>query len=231
MKDNNSLKRSVKIVAFALIAFIAISMTSVTAYAGRTCSHSGCDRSVDSGSYCKLHKCGKTGCLNEKGGNGTIYCNSHARSYASSTGKKTCAASGCYASASGSGSYCYSHTCIKDKCKNKRVEDSNYCSTHEPKADSKKTGTSTKSKTNVKSTTKSKSSSSTSSSSKSKTSTSKSKSKQSTKKNDSYNSYKYKTADEFAEDKYEEFADFEDDYDDDDEAYDDAVDYWNDWND
>ncbi|MBP5607276.1 MAG: hypothetical protein J6X66_03290 [Lachnospiraceae bacterium] len=35
------------------------------------------------------------------------------------------------------------------------------------------------------------------------------------------------SAQDFADDKYEEFFDYEDDYDDEDEAYDAAEDYWN----
>ena len=50
------------------------------------------------------------------------------------------------------------------------------------------------------------------------------------KKKDTYNSSRYKDADSFAEDHYEDFYDY-DDYEDDDDAYDAAVDYWNDWND
>ncbi|CBK74208.1 hypothetical protein CIY_14100 [Butyrivibrio fibrisolvens 16/4] len=50
------------------------------------------------------------------------------------------------------------------------------------------------------------------------------------KKKDTYNSSRYKDADSFAEDYYEDFYDY-DDYEDDDDAYDAAVDYWNDWND
>ena len=50
------------------------------------------------------------------------------------------------------------------------------------------------------------------------------------KKSDSYNSSRYKDADSFADDYYEEFYDYED-YEDDDDAYDGAVDYWNDRND
>ena len=48
------------------------------------------------------------------------------------------------------------------------------------------------------------------------------------KKYDSYDVYDYKSAQDFADDKYEEFYDYEDDYDDEDEAYDAAEDYWND---
>lgn len=70
----------------------------------------------------------------------------------------------------------------------------------------------------------SKSNSSTSSSSSSKRRSS------GTYKKDTYNSSRYKDADSFAEDYYEDFYDY-DDYEDDEDAYDAAVDYWNDWND
>ena len=43
-----------------------------------------------------------------------------------------------------------------------------------------------------------------------------------------YDVHKYSSGQSFADDKYEEFYDYEDDYDDEDEAYDAAEDYWND---
>lgn len=43
---------------------------------------------------------------------------------------------------------------------------------------------------------------------------------------DPYDVDKYKSAQDFADDKYEEFYDYEDDYEDEDEAYDAAEDYW-----
>ncbi len=43
---------------------------------------------------------------------------------------------------------------------------------------------------------------------------------------DPYDVHKYKSAQDFADDKYEEFFDYEDDYEDEDEAYDAAEDYW-----
>lgn len=54
-----------------------------------------------------------------------------------------------------------------------------------------------------------------------------SKSKSSKKAYDPYDADKYTSADDFAEDKYEEFYDYEDNVEDDDDAYDAAVDYWN----
>lgn len=50
----------------------------------------------------------------------------------------------------------------------------------------------------------------------------------SSKKYDYYDVYDYKSAQDFADDKYEEFYDYEDDYEDEDEAYDAAEDYWRD---
>ena len=43
---------------------------------------------------------------------------------------------------------------------------------------------------------------------------------------DPYNVQDYSSAQDFADDKYEEFYDYEDDYEDEDEAYDAAEDYW-----
>ena len=43
---------------------------------------------------------------------------------------------------------------------------------------------------------------------------------------DPYDANEYKSAQDFADDKYEEFFDYEDDYEDEDEAYDAAEDYW-----
>jgi hypothetical protein len=54
-----------------------------------------------------------------------------------------------------------------------------------------------------------------------------SKGKSSKKSYDPYDADKYTSADDFAEDNYEEFYDYEDDAEDDDDAYDAAVDYWN----
>ena len=51
-------------------------------------------------------------------------------------------------------------------------------------------------------------------------------SKSNKKKYDTYDVYNYKSAQEFADDKYEELYDYEDDYDDEDEAYDAVEDYW-----
>ncbi len=47
------------------------------------------------------------------------------------------------------------------------------------------------------------------------------------KKYDQYDVHSYKSSQDFADDKYEEFYDYEDDFEDEDEAYDAAEDYWN----
>ncbi|WP_155832303.1 hypothetical protein [Butyrivibrio sp. MC2013] len=49
----------------------------------------------------------------------------------------------------------------------------------------------------------------------------------SSKKFDLYDVYDYNNATDFANDRYEDFFEFEDDYEDEDDAYDAAVDYWN----
>lgn len=200
-------------IAYSLIVAVVVMMLNVgtlTAYAKTTCAHEGCDRGVDSGSYCRLHKCGKSGCNREKGGNGTIYCNSHASEYVSKEGYTTCSVSGCMKEAT-RGSYCSSHACMRGGCNNKRVDGSNLCSTHGSKG--------TTSKSSSKTTTQKSTSS---------YSSKKRNSKSTTKKYDQYDVYNYKSAQDFADDKYEEFYDYEDDYDDEDEAYDAAEDYWND---
>lgn len=101
----------------------------------------------------------------------------------------------------------YNSQCAKSGCTRKRSTGSIYCYEHKPKAT-----TSSSSYSNSKSTAKKKSSSS-------------GKSKKSY---DYYGVQDYKTAQDFADDKYEEFYDYEDDYEDEDEAYDAAEDYWND---
>ncbi len=66
------------------------------------------------------------------------------------------------------------------------------------------------------------------SSSKSYTSKSSSKKSGSKKSYDPYDVHKYKSAQDFADNKYKEFYEYEDDYEDEDEAYDAAEDYWRD---
>ncbi len=140
-----------------------------------------------------------------------------------------CAKSGCTRKRSTGSIYCYEHKsgtsssssysssksyssttstkhCAKAGCTRKRSTGSIYCYEHKPKDTS-------------------------SSSSYSSKSTSKKKSSYSGKSKKSYDYYgvhDYKSAQDFADDKYEEFYDYEDDYEDEDEAYDAAEDYWND---
>jgi hypothetical protein len=97
--------------------------------------------------------------------------------------------------------------CIKSGCTRKRSTGSSYCYVHKPSSGS---------------------SSSSSSSYSSGKSYSKKRNSYSGKSYDYYGVHNYKSAQDFADDKYEEFYDYEDDYDDEDEAYDAAEDYWND---
>ena len=99
----------------------------------------------------------------------------------------------------------YNSQCAKSGCTRKRSTGSIYCYEHKPKDTSSSSSYSSKS------------------SSKKKSSSGKSK-----KSYDYYGVHDYKSAQDFADDKYEEFYDYEDDYEDEDEAYDAAEDYWND---
>ena len=203
-----------KMTALAMtIAIIAVCTMPITTYAARKCSYPDCDRSVDSGSYCRLHKCSHEGCSSAKGNNGTIYCDTHAAEYVRKQGYTPCLASGCYRKTSKDHSYCSYHECKKSDCTKKKVTGSDYCSSHQPISKAT-TGSSTKSATS------SKSSTSSSASRKSSSSTG------TTNKYDPYDVYSYSSAQSFADDKYEEFFDYEDDYEDEDEAYDAAEDYW-----
>ena len=151
-------------------------------------------------------KCRKEGCNRSTGTNGTVYCDYHAAEYARESGYRVCSISGCYDRAQSKGSYCSKHSCRERDCYSKSVTGYwGYCSKHDP------------SKKKTSSTTTQRRYSGTKSSSSSKK-----------KKYDTYNVYDYKSAQDFADDKYEEFYDYEDDYEDEDEAYDAAVDYWND---
>ena len=129
---------------------------------------------------------------------------------------KGCNVSGCKHTRFGDGYYCSDHKCAVYECNSLRETNSKYCHKHKGTT-AKKTmvyGKEEKSTYTYKKT------------KKSSTSTSKSKWKT----YDPYDASEYKDADSFADDKYEEFLDYED-YDDEDEAYDAAVDYWNDYND
>ncbi|MBO4374457.1 MAG: hypothetical protein J5829_05065 [Lachnospiraceae bacterium] len=118
--------------------------------------------------------------------------------------------------------YCYEHRCNMKDCTSPHAAGSRYCSKHESAgkaAEAKmwekyQKSSGSKKKSSAKSGSTVKKSSKSSSSSK--------------KKYDPYDVYSYKSAQDFADDKYEEFYDYEDDYDDEDEAYDAAEDYWRD---
>ena len=98
------------------------------------------------------------------------------------------------------GSYfCSGHTCARSGCHNKCAIGYSYCNKHNT---------------------------STSGSSKYSSTGKKNSSYGSGKKTDTYDVHSYKDSISFADDKWEEFYDYEDDYDDEDEAYDDAEDYW-----
>ncbi len=152
--------------------------------------------------------CRKNGCNRSTGNNGTVYCDYHAAEYARENGYRVCAVSGCYDKARSKGCYCSKHSCREKDCNSRSVTGSwGYCSKHDPGK---------------------KSASSSTTSTKKYYSGKKSSSSSTKKKYDIYDVYDYKSAQDFADDKYEEFYDYEDDYEDEDEAYDAAEDYWND---
>ncbi len=170
--------------------------------------------------FARTDKCGKNGCTRDNTANGTVFCDYHAAEYAKEQGYTPCSVTECYGRPSKGHSYCSKHECQQKDCKGKKEGDSSYCKNHQPKTTNSKSSGSKYST--------GKSYSSTSKSSTSKSSSSKSSSgKTTTKKQyDPYDVYNYKSAQDFADDKYEEFYDYEDDYDDEDEAYDAAEDYW-----
>jgi hypothetical protein len=172
--------------------------------------------SIESKAY---DRCGYNGCSAENTSNGTVFCDTHAALYASEKGYKACAASGCWGRATKDSRYCSRHTCSNSKCTSKVVEGTRYCSTHTEKTSTNKSSNKSSGYTTKRST----------SSSKSSTNKSSSKKSGSKKSYDPYDVHKYKSAQDFADDKYEEFYDYEDDYEDEDEAYDAAEDYWNDY--
>lgn len=111
--------------------------------------------------------------------------------------------------------YCHTHKCAISGCPYGKTAGSSYCSSHkESKTSSsgKKSSYSTKKYNTGSSYSKKKKSSYSSSSKKGKA--------------DTYDVHSYKDSQSFADDKWEDFYDYEDDYDDEDEAYDDAEDYW-----
>ena len=121
--------------------------------------------------------------------------------------------------------YCHTHKCAMSGCPYGKTAGSNYCSSHKASKTgsySKKSSYSTK-KTSSSSSTKKYSTESSYTNNKKKSSYSSSSRKGRV---DTYDVHSYKDSQSFADDKWEEFYDYEDDYDDEDEAYDDAEDYW-----
>ena len=128
-----------------------------------------------------------------------------------------CAYEHCYNRPVGGHFYCTEHECSFADCKSVCDHSGIYCKYHKDfmeykdsiaEFDFKKTDASDKTVT--------------ASSNRRKTRSS------SMKKYDTYDVYSYSSAQDFADDKYEEFYDYEDDYEDEDEAYEAAEDYWND---
>ena len=125
------------------------------------------------------------------------------------TTRYTCFKSGCSNYCVSGCYYCHSHKCTASGCPYGKTSGSSYCSSHKEKQSgsyTKKSGSNNKE---------------TSSSSRKY-----SKTKKKSSYSDTYDVHSYKDATSFADDKCEEFYDYEDDYDDEDEAWDDAADYW-----
>ena len=157
--------------------------------------------------------------------------------YAGTKYKATCASPGCEYERSDHSSYCRLHTCQETDCYSYRNNGSVYCDRHAREKLSDRKGCCEKygcyrSKEKGSSYCKEHGGVRSSSSSTKKIGSTytgsykKSNSSSKKKKADTYNVYDYKSAQEFADDKYEEFYDYEDDYEDEDEAYDAAEDYW-----
>lgn len=138
--------------------------------------------------------------------------------------RKNCAVAGCKRNPVVSSNYCSEHECIYDGCHNLRISGNKYCQIHFDKIWAEIH--SNQNYVNSISSYKKKNYPSRSSSSSTKSYKSKVYPKSKT--FDSYDVNDYDDPYSFAEDKYEEFYDYEDDYEDEDEAYDAAVDYWND---
>lgn len=134
----------------------------------------------------------------------------------------TCMHGSCNAKRTEGSLYCVFHTCAEKGCSREVKSANSKCSLH------KESYSSTKSTISTNSSKKSGTTKSSGSTKKSTSTKTKSKTKSSSKKYDYYDVYDYKSAQEFADDKYEEFFDYEDDYEDEDEAYDAAEDYWRD---
>lgn len=171
--------------------------------------------------FARTDRCGKNGCTRDNTPNGTVFCDYHAAEYVKEQGYTPCKEYGCYKRVYSGHKYCTIHECQDRNCSARKQGDSNYCKDHQPRTSTSKSSSGSKYSTG-------KSYSGSSKSSTSKSGSSKSSSGKSTtkKKYDPYDVYNYKSAQDFADDKYEEFFDYEDDYEDEDEAYDAAEDYW-----
>ena len=176
----------------------------------------------------KGDKCGKNGCTRDNTPNGTVFCDVHAAEYAREQGYTPCAVSGCYGRPAKGHIYCSRHECQEKDCQSKKEADSSYCKNHQPKTStSKSSGSKSSSSKSYSGTAKSKTYTYKSQTGTSQSGNSRSSSGKTIKKKyDAYDVYNYKNAQDFADDKYEEFYDYEDDYEDEDEAYDAAEDYW-----
>lgn len=209
-----------------------------------TCQKPDCNSFRNNGTvYCDYHarewlsKSGKTACAVVD-----CYCPASGNSSYCSTHK--CKEKDCHSKKAEGSDYCITHD--KEKNKEKSTTKSSVTGTTKSASKSSATGTTkstskSSSTSSAKSTTKNSSTGSTKSTSGSTSkgttkstsgiyrnhaSTSSKSTTSSKKKSDTYDVYSYKSAQDFADDKYEEFYDYEDDYEDEDEAYDAAEDYW-----
>ncbi|MCR5501922.1 MAG: hypothetical protein K6F53_02845 [Lachnospiraceae bacterium] len=213
-----------------------------------TCQKPDCNSFRNNGTvYCDYHarewlcKSGKTACAVVD-----CYCPASGNSSYCSTHK--CKEKHCRSKKAEGSDYCITHD--KEKNKEKSTTKSPVTGTTKSASKNSSTGTTkSASKSSVSGTTKKSSTGSTKSTTKNTTkntsksssnstsgkssgiyrnhaSTSSKSTTSSKKKSDTYDVYSYKSAQDFADDKYEEFYDYEDDYEDEDEAYDAAEDYW-----
>lgn len=136
-EKEDSMMKKMTIIAIVVAVVISI-FIPMKVQAARKCSYPDCDRSVGSATYCNNHKCGHDGCSSAIGGNGTIYCNTHAAEYVRKKGYTPCADSGCYEKPSKGHTYCSKHECKESDCKKKkesgcskeRKSSSSYCFDH-----------------------------------------------------------------------------------------------------
>lgn len=191
-----------------LLGIIVLSLILTTFFAGTVyagiapgvgeCGVVSCKNKCAPGSYfCSGHTCARSGCHN-KCAIGYCYCNKH-NNVKKEAYSGECGVVSCKNKNVPGSYYCSKHTCARYGCNNKCAIGYSYCNKHNT---------------------------STSGSSKYSSTGKKNSSYGSGKKADTYDVHSYKDSTSFADDKWEEFYDYEDDYDDEDEAYDDAEDYW-----